>query len=153
MKNKKITTYLLLIASIIIWGSITWRLVKAFNKEEIVGEATPRRFIAKETDSPVFLLNYEDPFLKNITNETINNEQEFNDTDFYQNEPDVVHGPDFKFKGILKAGNKVYGLLYLNGETIMVSARERIGDFYIVSISSDKIIVRRQGLDMELFAE
>ncbi len=73
--------------------------------------------------------------------------------DFYPQEPELVQGPAFKFKGILTAGKKSYGLLDLAGETIIVSARERIGDFYIVSITADKIVVRRQGLDMELFAE
>lgn len=155
MKNKKITTYLLLAASIIIWGTITWRLIKAFKKEEIVVEKIQPRPAARKPDSVLLLLNYDDPFLKDPGGKTVSREEEFNnpDIDFYPQEPELVQGPAFKFKGILKAGKKSYGLLDLAGETIMVSARERIGDFYIVSITADKIVVRRQGLDMELFAE
>lgn len=155
MKNKKITTYLLLAASIIIWGTITWRLVKAFKKEEVLVETTQPRPVVHKPDSVVLLLNYDDPFLKDPGGKAVSREEESinPDIEFYPQEPELVQGPAFKFKGILKAGKKSYGLLDLAGETIMVSARERIGDFYIVSISSDKIVVRRQGLDMELFAE
>lgn len=151
----KITTHLLLMASIIIWGTIIWRLIKVFKNEEVIVETICPQPIINKPDSVVLLLNYEDPFLKDPGNKTIAKEEEFNnpDIDFYPQEPEVVQGPAFKFKGILKAGKKSYGLLDLAGETIMVSARERIGDFYIVSISADKIVVRRQGLDMELFAE
>lgn len=155
MKNKKITTYLLLAASIIIWGTITWRLIKAFKKEDVIVELTQPRPTINKPDSVVLLLNYDDPFLKDPRGEAMIGEAEFNDPyiDYYPEEPELVQGPAFKFKGILKAGNKSYGLLDLGGETFMVSARERIGDFYVVSITADKIVVRRQGLDMELFAE
>lgn len=159
MKNKKITTYLLLAASVVIWGAIAWRLVKVFKKEEtVVQNAQPRPEVRKP-DSVILLLNYEDPFLKDTMGQTspweevseIN--QENREPAFLSQEPEVVQGPAFKFKGLLKAGKKSYGLLDLEGETIMVSPREKIGDFYIVSITSDKLVVRRQGLDMELFAE
>jgi len=155
MKNKKITIYLLLGASIIIWGTITWRLIKAFKKEEIVAEKTQTHPNVNKPDSIVLLLNYEDPFLKDSSDKTLPKEEEFDnpEMDILPQEPDVVQGPAFKFKGILKAGKKSYGLLDLAGETIMVSAREKIGDFYVVSITSDKLVVRRQGLDMELLAE
>lgn len=155
MKNKKITTYLLLAASIIIWGTIAWRLVKAFKKDEVVVEKTQPRPVDRKPDSVVLLLNYEDPFLKDPGGKTIHKEEDFDnpETDFFPQEPEVVQGPAFKFKGMMKAGKKSYGLLDLGGETIMVSPKEKIGDFYIVSITSDKLVVRRQGLDMELFAE
>jgi len=105
------------------------------------------------------LLNYDDPFLKGHAVKSLQNgedtevEQESPEPDFLPQEPEVVQGPAFKFKGMLKAGKKSYGLLDLAGETIMVSPREKIGDFYVVSISPDKLVVRRQGLDMDLFAE
>lgn len=159
MKNKKITTYLLLAASIVIWGTIAWKLVKAFKKDEIVVQKTQSRPVARNPDSVILLLNYEDPFLKELGSKTSPKEEEFEtyqdnqEPDFFPQEPEVVQGPAFKFKGMLKAGKKSYGLLELGGETIMISPREKIGDFYIVSITSDKLVVRRQGLDMELFAE
>lgn len=159
MKNKKITTYLLLAASVVIWGAIAWRLVKVFKKDETVVQNTQSRSEVRKPDSVTLLLNYEDPFLKDTRGKTSPKEevseinQENPEPDFLSQEPEVVQGPAFKFKGLLKAGEKSYGLLDLGGETIMVSPREKIGDFYIVSITSDKLIVRRQGLDMELFAE
>ncbi|MEA4918885.1 hypothetical protein [Proteiniphilum sp.] len=155
MKNKKITTYLLLAASIIIWGTITWRVIKAFKKEDVTVGAIQPRPIVQKPDSAVLLLNYQDPFLKDAGITAASKEEEFNspEIDLPPQEPELVQGPAFKFKGMLTAGKKSYGLLDLAGETIMVSAKEKIGDFYIVSITSEKIIVRRQGLDMELFAE
>lgn len=110
---------------------------------------------AFKPDSVLLLLNYDDPFLKNTGSKAVSGEEEpaSPDIDFYPQEPEVVQGPAFKFKGMLKAGKKSFGLLDLSGETIMVSAKEKIGDFYIVSITSDKMVVRRKGLDMELFAE
>ncbi|RNC63887.1 hypothetical protein [Proteiniphilum sp. X52] len=155
MKNKKIATYLLFATAIIIWGTITWRLVKAFKKEEIVAQTTRPLPVVHKPDSVVLLLNYDDPFLKDTVGKNVSGEEESGNPgiEFYPQEPELVQGPAFKFKGILKAGKKSYGLLDLAGETIMVSARERVGDFYVVSITADKIVVRRQGLDMELFAE
>ena len=155
MKNKKITTYLLLAASIVIWGTITWRLIKAFKKEDVVVATTQPRPSVHKPDSVLLLLSYDDPFLKDNRSKSTSKEEDIDDSDvnFYPQEPEVVQGPAFKFKGMLKAGKKSYGLLDLSGETIMVSAKEKIGDFYIVSITADKMVVRRKGLDMELFAE
>lgn len=156
MKSKKITTYLLLAASIIIWGTIAWRLVKTFKKEKPTVEKTVHRPVAEKTDSVMLVLDYDDPFLKKITNESPSKKEEptHPEGDFYHEEPElVVHEPTFKFKGILRAGQKTFGLLDLHGETIMVSPRERLGDFLIVSIDSDKLVVRSQGLDIELFVE
>ncbi|ULB34946.1 MULTISPECIES: hypothetical protein [Proteiniphilum] len=159
MKNKKITTSLLLMASIIIWGSIARRVSKAIRKEDApIEKSQPRTFVNKP-DSAVLLLNYDDPFLKkpsrNLlqTGEEPKVDQDNQATNFLPAEPDVVQGPAFKFKGILKAGKITYGLLDFEGETMMARTREKIGDFYIVHITADKLVVRRQGLDMELFAE
>lgn len=155
MKSKKITTYILLGASIIIWGTIVWRLVEAFSKDEIAVQKSASRPLVSNTDSMVLVLNYDDPFLKDYGEKTSMRMEEPDDfdMDFIQQEPELVQGPAFKFKGILRVGQKTFGLLDLGGETIMVSPKEKIGDFLVVSIDSDKIIVRRQGLDMELFAE
>jgi len=159
MMNKKITTYLLLSASILIWGTIAWRVIQTFKKEDPVVETTLPHPLVKKPDSVMLLLNYNDPFLKvhavksSQNGEDTEVEQESPEPDFLPQEPEVVQGPAFKFKGMLKAGKKSYGLLDLAGETIMVSPREKIGDFYVVSISPDKLVVRRQGLDMDLFAE
>lgn len=159
MKNKKITTSLLLAASVIIWGIIAWKLFKVFSKDEVVAQIAQHRPEAKRSDSVVLLLNYDDPFLKELPG---NPQQDGTETEFQQDnpemdqyfqEPELVQGPAFKFKGMMKAGKKSYGLLDLNGETIMVSPKEKIGDFLIVSVTADKMVVRRLGLDMELFAE
>lgn len=159
MKNKKITTSLLLVASIIIWGTIAWRVSKAIRKEDApIEKSQPRTFVNK-TDSAVLLLNYDDPFLKKPSGNSLRTgeepkvDQDNPATNFSPPEPDVVLGPAFKFKGILKAGKITYGLLDFEGETMMARTREKIGDFYIVHITADKLVVRRQGLDMELFAE
>ncbi len=159
MKNKKITTSLLLVASIMIWGTIAWRVSKAIRKEDApIEKSQPRTFVNKP-DSAVFLLNYDDPFLKKPpgnslqTGEEPKVDQDNPATNFSPPEPDVVQGPAFKFKGMLKAGKITYGLLVFEGETIMARTKEKVGDFYIVRITADKLVVRRQGLDMELFAE
>lgn len=159
MKNKKITTSLLLVASIIIWGTIAWRVSKVIGKEDAPIKKSQPRIIVNKPDSAVLLLNYDDPFLKKPPGNTLQTDEEskVNQVNpvasFLPPEPDVVQGPSFKFKGMLKAGNISYGLLDFGGETIMTTPREKIGDFYIVSITPDKLVVRRQGLDMELFAE
>lgn len=156
MKNKKIITCLLLAASIIIWGAIARRLIKTFKKEELTVQKTPPRPVVNKPDSIMLLLNYEDPFLKKDVKDTILPKKDGfvnTGTDLFTKEPEVVPGPAFKFKGMVKTGEKSYGLLYLEGETLMVTLREKIGDFYVISITPDKLIVRRKGLDMELFAE
>ncbi len=155
MKSKKIITYILLAASVIIWGTIVWRLVEAFRKDEVVVQQDVPRPVVNKTDSVVLVLNYDDPFLKDSKGKIPDTmEEAYNpDMDFIPHEPELVQGPTFKFKGILKAGQKIFGLLDLGGETIMVSPREKIGNFLVVSIDADKIVVRRQGLDTELFAE
>ena len=159
MKNKKITTSLLLVASIMIWGTIAWRVSKAIRKEDApIEKSQPRTFVNKP-DSAVFLLNYDDPFLKKPPGNSLQTgkeskvDQDNPTTNFSPPEPDVVQGPAFKFKGMLKAGKITYGLLVFEGETIMARTKGKVGDFYIVRITADKLVVRRQGLDMELFAE
>lgn len=160
MKSKKLVTYALLLASLAIWGVIAWRLVKAFKKEEVIVSATaPNRPTLSQPDSVMLLLNYDDPFLKDDTNASSPDEEDFDsyhegyEMDYFQPEPEVVEGPAFRFKGTLKAGRETFGLLDSGGETLMVRAREKIGDFLVVSITPDKMVVRRQGMDIELFAE
>lgn len=155
MKSKKITTCLLLAASVLIWGTIAWRLVKAFGKEEVKIEKPQARPAVVKPDSIRLLLNYEDPFLKGNAKKGEDAEpfRDSPEVDFFPPEPEVVPGPAFKFKGMMQIGKKSFGLLDFNGETIMVAPKEKVGDFHIVRIASDKIVVRRQGLDMELFAE
>lgn len=147
--------YLLLAAAIVIWATITWRVVKAFKREDIVVETTQPRPVVDKPKSEVLLLNYDDPFLKDIGDETVSEDDNFDEqyTDVYLPDSEPLLGPEFKFKGILKAGKNTYGLLDLAGETVMASAGESIGDFYIVSVTADKIVVRRQGEVMELLSE
>lgn len=156
--NKKHATYLLLTASIVIWGTIAWRVIKTFNKDSVVVEQPRARTTVMKPDSMVLLLNYEDPFLKENTAEMPQkNEDDENDAFHEKNlsweEPETVQGPVFTFKGILKVNEKTYGLLDFGGETIMVNQRDMVGDFYIVSIAPDKLVVRKQGFDIELYAE
>ncbi len=159
MKNKKYMTYILLAASVLIWGTIAWRFYNAFKKEPIIVEETRIKPFVKKKDSVELLLNYNDPFLGKLEQTSLQNEVDAKDNfdDLNQfippDEPEIVYGPAFKFKGILKVGKILYGLLDFEGETIMVSRRDKVGDFYIVSITSDKMVVRRQGLDMDVFAE
>lgn len=147
--------YLLLTATIMIWATITWRVVKAFKREAIVVETTQPHPVVNKPENEVLLLNYDDPFLKDIGYETVSEDDNFSDqfADVYLPDPEPLLGPEFKFKGILKAGKKTYGLLVLAGETVMASAGEIIGGFHIVSITADKIVIRRQGEVMELLPE
>lgn len=157
--NKRNTTYFLLVASLVIWGIVAWRMIKTFKKDLVVVEE-PRFYpVPQKLDSLEFLLNYDDPFLKEITGSTLTNtknEEEhtpFNDEVISWQESETVQEPAFTFKGILKVEEKTYALLDFDGETIMVNQHDVVDNFNIVSIAPDKLVVRKHDFDIELYAK
>jgi|GEM_PF-1342443 hypothetical protein len=158
MKNNKYLTIVLLAASAIIWGTIAWRVYQAFNKKPDLPEEIQIRPSVIKADSVRLLLNYDDPFLGKSDNKTKTDkpytDEIFNPEDvLMEQQVETVSGPAFKFKGVLKSGKNLYGLLDFQGETIMIRKKDKIGDFYIVDITAEKVVVRREGLEMDLFAE
>ena len=63
MSNKKITTYVLLAVSILVWGTVAVKIFKSLDTKETVAPPSFRREAGKTVRNVKLLLDYPDPFL------------------------------------------------------------------------------------------
>lgn len=152
MKSKK-TTWLLLILSVVIWGTAGWKVYKAFDTG---AEQPVVRKIAKavEKDSISLLLNYRDPFLGNYSDVTVLPDPKpikkspVTSTVKPLQQPSV--SPDVLFKGTLNVGKTCMAIIQKNNETLTVKAGDKVGDFKITAISDSQIILSKDGKKYEI---
>lgn len=152
MKSKK-TTWLLLILSVVIWGTAGWKVYKAFDTQT---EQPVARKITEvvEKDSISLLLNYRDPFLGNYSNATA-----LSDPQPVKKSPvaSVVKppqsppaAPDIQFKGTLNVGKAYMAIIQKNNETLTVKTGDKVGDFKITGISESQITLSKDGKKYEI---
>ena len=63
MKNKKVT-YLLIVLTAVIWGTIGWKVYNAFKEDNVPIAAKGERAMPQKESDPIrLILDYRDPFL------------------------------------------------------------------------------------------
>jgi len=146
MKNKK-ATYLLILLTIVIWGTIGWKVYRTLREDNIPITASSSKHIPKQVNNvPSLLLNYRDPFLGDYS-EPLREEHVNTKPQSVMAKQPVIEEPeifsDFQYKGIIKIGSEVQAMVYLDGETILCKVNDQVGEFVISNIFDDKLIVRR----------
>ena len=149
MSNKKITTYVLLAVSILVWVPLAVKIFKSLVTKETVAPPSFRREAGKTVRNVKLLLDYPDPFLGETKSPPLI--EKIREKEVTEEVADML--PDFGFKGIIRLDNLTYILLNRDGEDIMIGAKERIGDFIVSGFSEDSVVVRRGRRSFTLYAE
>jgi hypothetical protein len=146
-KNKKTTTCVLLFLSAVIWGTIGWKVYEAIQEDTPAMPQTAKAIVKEKKNAVMLLLNYRDPFLDAYSKAKPVSEEE---SELYYIEPEEEIMPDFQYKGIIKLGEELQAIISRNGESLMLKTRDKIGEFSILQIGDDKLIVSRKGEKYEL---
>ncbi|WP_291530710.1 hypothetical protein [Bacteroides sp. UBA939] len=154
MKINKPTTYVLIVLSIGIWGTVAYRIYDAL-KDNGTTAYPPVVKAAKKTgkDTTMLLLNYRDPFLGDYQprkSEEKRQQREVVSGGESTVAPMIEVSPDFLYKGVVRSGKNVWAIVNRNGESILMKPKETIGEFAVAEVTDDKLVVIRKGKRYEL---
>lgn len=152
MKNKKITIYLLLPVTVVIWGVVAFSIVGKLNGDKSQQVEYFREIQVTEDinlrDSIVLIANYRDPFLGNSATrksqapkvKTSLHEKAFTDKRKTQK---PVQWPEIIYGGVIinTQQDKNTGLVKLDGKEYLVHVDEQINGIVFLSIYKDSIRV------------
>ena len=148
MNNKK-TIYLLLPLVLLLWGYIIYRVVEQTNTEvEVAGAELPRlQPAAKAGDKKTFqlLLDYQDPFLKTISQNNLNPEADKAGKQAPKRRLHVWNWPNFTYNGCIQNHKKVVGILQINSKNLLVQEGKTYHEFNVYKLFPDSIIMERDG--------
>lgn len=146
MKSKKMT-YLLLVLSIVVWGTAGWKVYKAFHTE-VKTPVSIAQVKVQEKDSISLLLNYRDPFLGNYTVAATT----VADTSSVIRKPTPVgvprvaepeHMPDIQFKGIMSVGKNSLAVLQTGGRVVTLKTGEEVEGYKVTKVSNGKVVLMK----------
>lgn len=152
--KKKATTYILLSLCLVIWGTIGWKVYSAMQDDipvpvnKIPAQAIPPK------DTIALLLNYRDPFLGGYSKQATQVEEPprevapKQEVNAGQTETEVV--PDFQYKGTIRMGKTTKAIVNRNGESMLLKANGRVGEFNILRIEDSRLVVTRKNKRYEL---
>lgn len=132
MDRKKILTGVLLIAVVLVWGSVIYRVIKGGRPVKVSSESAVTQMSETNENRNSLKLNYRDPFLGEFVRAT--KPAAKSAIPDVAKAPEVVPVPDFVFKGVIgnESGRRASvlkgGLLYL------VSCGEKIGEFEVIAM-------------------
>lgn len=152
MKNKKVT-YLLLVLSVVIWGTAGWKVYKAFNVqvEQPVIKQNAKNI---KKDSITLLLNYRDPFLGNysitaalVDTVPIKKKTVSNVTPPKKIEPEAL---DIQFKGIMNIGKIPMAILQKADKILTLKTGDEVDGYKITKIEENKIVLNKERKKYEI---
>ncbi len=152
--KKKVTTYVLLTLCIVIWGTIGWKVYSALQDDTPVPVRAAKVAAVPPKETPSLLLNYRDPFLGGYPQQKVKTEKASPEPVVerreYAEPPQTEVVPDFQYKGIIRFGKMTQAIINRNGESLMLKANEKVGEFNVVQITEAKLVVSRKNKKYEL---
>ena len=148
LNNKKITTFFLVFAVLLIWGIIFYKIIN--RNPDSVKLHQPIRMIDNQIlpDKEYnLLLNYPDPFRLSRKTESLNRSDNFVNkskaTD--SNNIDTVSWPEIKYNGFVSSNNETRIHLTYNGLRLIMKQGESFGQqFKIETVTKDSILITRK---------
>jgi Tfp pilus assembly protein PilP len=154
MRTKKFAIPVLLTLSIVIWGTIAWKVYAAMHEESHEMPVAPSVLKSAKPAAPTLLLNYKDPFLGDYRSVP----QPADEKPARQNRPsarlpaeqtpEVM--PDFTYKGFIRMGKEVKAMVERDGKSLQLKVGDRIGLFGIERIEPYQLTVTYQRRKYEL---
>jgi type II secretory pathway component PulC len=152
VKNKKIT-YILLPLALLIWGIIVYKIF-FYTADEENGVFLSQTEKIKTTtqiaqDTFDLQLNYQDPFLKNVANTTVQRQtgSEMPKSQEPKPAPKTVEKtvvfPALRYEGIVKhiSRGKALAIININGKSKFVQTGETVDNIKLEQVYNDSIIV------------
>lgn len=158
MKNKKVTISVLLFLCAVIWGIIAWKVYSALEDSSPSVILTTKQVIVTNQDSIRLLLNYRDPFLDEYAaqeraNPEVQEEESVPEALSYNPPFEEESQPNFQYKGIIRIGKSTQAIIFRQNESVLLKAKDKIGEFTILKITEEHLTVRRKGKEYQLNKE
>ncbi len=140
MKNKKITTCFLVLAVLLIWGIIIYKVVTRGSEKTPVTEVksvTKDKLPVKEFEYKL-LLNYPDPFFP---------QKEYHKESQKSDNPGAIqtvtiNWPNLKYYGCILSGGQIRALIGVEGKSQIVKPQDVLaGQFVLRQIMNDSILI------------
>lgn len=149
MKSKK-SLYILIPLVVVVWGIIIFRVLNMTGNPEI--NNVLEFHVANDTDAIVFekpkklLLNYADPFLKNLPKAEKQSKNSGYVSLFNNNpEPKIkeIDWPEVNYQGIIENKNKKVAIIKINDKKYLVSNGQNIKEMRVEGLYKDSIIFEK----------
>ncbi len=153
--KKKATILILLFLCIVVWGTIGWKVYSALQEETPVLVASVKAPAPKaQPDTLALLLDYRDPFLGGYPQQRKQVEEtslrQAVDREVYAEQPQEEVIPDFEYKGVVRMGQTTQAIVSRHGENLMVKVNEKVGEFSVLKITDNTLLVSRKNKQYEL---
>lgn len=139
MKNKKITTWFLAFAVLLVWGIIIYKIVMRSSEKMPMHQVKP----VKEDKRPVkefeyqLLTDYPDPFFPSRKYQTENRRSNSNP----RKEASVIW-PGLKYFGCISSGEQIRAMVSLEGKSVILKPQDVLKDqFVLKQITNDSILI------------
>ena len=135
-------TYVLLIAVVLIWGAIILKVIRGGSqpKMHIVKNLQEKAMVKGQKDS--LRLNYRDPFIGEFIRTKQDQKPVLPQVRPVLKEPEQPPAPDFMFKGLIGNVSGQRAMILKNGSLHILGPGEMIGDFKVIGIFPEYVIVR-----------
>lgn len=135
-------TEVLLVAVVLIWGVIILKVVQGSRPTEnpVVENHTKASVEILSKDS--LRLDYRDPFLGEFVRVKQDKKPSMVQAKIVKREPEQPPVPDFTFKGLIGNGVEQKAMVMKNGNLHMLGLGEMLGEFKVIGISPELIIVQ-----------
>ena len=150
MEEKKIMTAVLLIAVILIWSTIIFKVTRRGRPAEARMVEAPLEKLAAEERKDSLRLDYRDPFIGEFVRVKRDEKNLPPKAGTARKEPERLLVPDFTFKGLIGNGSGQRAMILKNESLYVVGLGERVGDFKVVGISQEYMVVRCGENDIEV---
>lgn len=141
--NKKNRTYLLVIAVIVVWGTIAYKLFSNSNpdlpKTSVAGEINFKRIQSQPLEKIVIQPDYRDPFLGKLYRK----KKPARTVKKVVKKPTVVF-PQVLFIGFIEGAAKSY-ILQINGRQEIFAIGQTFQDITLKSVQDNEIVITYKG--------
>lgn len=144
--TKQQKTYLLLVAVLVVWGLIGFRIYRGFhNDKEKELDITPsnNKFVIKQNEISkdyVLKTNYRDPFLGKLPFKKNNRKK----TKRSPRNKDIPF-PNIIYNGVVEGGDSKSYTITINGKQELVKVGDNIQIIKLIKATPNKIVIRFQG--------
>lgn len=150
IERKKILTVILLVAAVFVWGSIIFKVVRGAGQVELpLVERKPVKPVGK-VRKDTLRLDYRDPFLGEFVRVKQEKKPVLHEVKTIRKEPEQPPVPDFTFKGMIVNDSGRKAMLMKNGSLLMLGPGGMIGDFKILEIFPECVLVQNGKYKIEV---
>lgn len=149
MKAKKASVAVLLFLSLAVWSMVGWRVYAGLHEPPIENPQPkiPERDIRQET--PELLLNYRDPFgdiTRKVETHTSKTQLKTDRDSIRSHRSQKTEiQPSIRYKGTVRVGAIIRAIVENNGESMLLECKDRIGDFTVLNITEEMLIIEQKG--------